>query len=204
MSRGGARWGAGRPAYKVKAEVVQRLDVRQWARRGLLVGFAGFTWSWQRGGEPAGSIGVVVDSGQSLTLRYATTASGARRYVVQRVELLATGCHLGGARHWFACPCCGRRVALLYLRWGRFACRHCQRVAYASQSEDELGRLWRKQAKIEARLGEYWRRPKGMRQRTYVRLLAVATECESRREQALELLCADFLGRASSGMCASR
>lgn len=188
MSRGGSRWGAGRPAYRVKAELVQRLDVRQLARRGLLVGSTGFTWTWHRAGEPAGSIGVVVDSGQCLTLRYATTDTEARRDVVQRVELLATGCHLGGARRWFACPCCGRRVALLYLRWGRFACRPCQRVAYASQSEDELGRLWRKQAKIEARLGDYWRRPKGMRQRTYAGLIARLEHLETGRDNALELL----------------
>lgn len=164
---------------------MQRLDVRQWARRGLLAGFAGFTWSWHREGEPAGSIGVVVDSGEYLTLRFTTTETGARRDVAQRVNLLATGCHLGGVRRWFACPCCGRRVALLYLRWGRFACRHCQRVAYASQSEDELGRLWRKQAKIEARLGEYWRRPKGMRFRTYLRLTASIRDLEGWRENLI-------------------
>lgn len=76
LSRGGSRWGAGRPAYRVKAELVQRVDVRQWARRGLLAGSASFTWTWSRGGDPAGSIGVVVDSGQCLTLRYATTDTG--------------------------------------------------------------------------------------------------------------------------------
>lgn len=185
MSRGGARWGAGRPGYRVKAELVQRLDARQLARRGLLAGYAGFTWTWHRGGEPAGSIGVVIDPGQCMTLRYATSETGTRSEVAQRVDLLETRCHLGGVRQWFACPCCGRRVALLYLRWGRFACRYCQRVAYASQSEDELGRLWRKQSKIEARLGEYWSRPKGMRQRTYRLLVTALLECEDRREQGL-------------------
>lgn len=175
---------------------MQRVDVRQWARRGLLAGSAGFTWTWSRGGDPAGSIGVVVDSGQCLTLRYATTDTGTRRDVVQRVELLATGCHLGGVRRWFACPCCGRRVALLYLRWGRFACRPCQRVAYASQSEDELGRLWRKQAKIEARLGDTWRRPKGMRRRTYERLMDALQDCEERRDTALAPLLARWCSQS--------
>lgn len=192
MSRGGARWGSGRPGHRVKAELVQRLDVRQWARRGLLAGSAGFTWTWHRGGEPAGSIGVVVDSGQCLTLRYATTETGERREVAQRVDLLATGCHLGGVRRWFACPCCGQRVALLYLRWGRFACRHCQRVAYASQSEDELGRLWRKQAKIEARLGDTWRRPKGMRRCTFSRLLGELVRLEDRRDNLFADLAASL------------
>lgn len=195
MSRGGSRWGAGRPGYRVKAELVQRLDVRQLARRGLLARPDGFTWRWHRDGEPAGSIGVVVDSGQSLTLRYSSGEPGTRRNVEQRVDLLATGCGLGGVRSWFACPCCGRRVALLYLRWGRFACRPCQRIAYGSQSEDVLARLWRKQAKIEARLGENWRRPKGMRQRTYARLLAQAEDCDEKRERAFDAMALRLFGR---------
>lgn len=36
MSRGGWRWGAGRPAYKGKAEACMRIDVREWHRRGTL------------------------------------------------------------------------------------------------------------------------------------------------------------------------
>jgi hypothetical protein len=161
-----------------------------------LKGASSFAWSWHRGGDPAGSIGVWVDSLHALTLRYSVNKNGDRRDVAQRVNLLQTSCPYGGARQWFACPCCSRRVALLYLRWGRFACRQCQRVAYASQSEDVLGRMWRKQSKIEARLGEYWRRPKGMRRRTYARLLAVVTECERRRDDALEVLAGRLFGTA--------
>ncbi|MEY3939410.1 MAG: hypothetical protein RL659_2251 [Pseudomonadota bacterium] len=36
MARGGARYGAGRPAYKVKAEYVARVDIRVWSKRGFL------------------------------------------------------------------------------------------------------------------------------------------------------------------------
>ncbi|MDR7149240.1 hypothetical protein J2W49_001189 [Hydrogenophaga palleronii] len=193
MSRGGSRWGAGRPATRAKAENMQRIDVREWARRGYLKRAATFTWSWRCGTEPAGSIGVSVSSPNHLTLRYTVTENGERRDVAQRVELPMTACPYGGARQWFACPRCGRRVALLYLRWGRFACRTCQRIAYASQSEDEMDRLWRKQSRLSALLGDHWRRPKGMRQRTYKHILAGVMDCEQLREEALSSLMARLL-----------
>lgn len=195
MSRGGSRWGAGRPGTRVKAEYLQRVDVREWARRGRLNGAGSFSWSWHRGGEPSGSIGVWVDSSHALTLRYGFTEKGEQRTVAQKVDLTCTPCPFGGSRQWFVCPCCARRVALLYLRSGRFACRQCQRVAHASQSEDALARLWRKQSKIEARLGDYWRRPKGMRRRTHARLLTVVLECDRLRDEALETL----IGRLFQG-----
>jgi hypothetical protein len=124
----------------------------------------------------------------TLALRYTVTENGNRRDVSQTVNLPRTDCPYGGTRPWFACPCCSRRVALMYLRWGRFACRKCQLVAHASQSEDFLDRLWRKQSKIEARLAEHWRRPKGMRRRTYEPLFEQLLLCEELREQAFEAL----------------
>lgn len=188
MSRGGSRWGAGRPGTRVKAEYLQRVDVREWARRGRLNGAGSFSWSWHRGGEPSGSIGVWVDSPDTLTFRYALTVNGEQQSIAQKVNLTRTPCPLGGIRQWFSCPRCARRVALLYLRGGRFACRHCQHVAHASQSEDALARLWRKQSKIEARLGEHWRRPKGMRRGTYEALLAALVVLDDKRECAIEVL----------------
>lgn len=46
----------------------------------------------------------------------------------------------GGARPFFLCPGCGRRVRFLYLHWGRFRCRSCARLNYRSQqaTKDEL------------------------------------------------------------------
>lgn len=188
MSRGGVRWGAGRPSTKAIGERLHRVDVREWSRRGGLLRHGQFVWSWRCGGEPSGSVSVWVSPGEAVTLDFTLTMNGERRKLSQRVRLDRTPCRFGGLRSWFACPCCGRRVAVLYLRFGRFACRTCQRVAYASQSEDLIGRMWRKQSKIEARLDEHWRRPKGMRRRTYARLLGEAVECERIRNDALEVL----------------
>ena len=184
MARGGMRWGAGRPAHKLKAEQLQRVDVRDWHRRGYLSRARAFTWRWNRGGEPSGSIGVHIESRDALSLRYALTNDGDKREVCERVSLTYRACNFGGSRPWFNCPRCSRRVAVLYMRSGRFACRHCQRVAYSSQSDDALDRMWRKQAKLEARLGENWQRPKGMRHQTYQRLVDRLVDCEERRDAA--------------------
>lgn len=76
-------------------------------------------------------------------------------------------------------------VAVLYLRSRGFACRRCNHIAYGSQSDDELGRIWRKQSKIERRQGDNWQRPKGMRCATHERLTAALIECEERRDAGL-------------------
>lgn len=199
MSRGGARWGAGRPGTKAIGESLQRVDVRLWARRGYLDRPGSFVWSWHRGSERAGSVSVSVYPPHGLKLEYTLKVSGNQQTVNSPIALESVPCRFGGRRLWFACPCCGRRVALLYLRWGRFACRACQRVAYASQSEDEIGRMWRKQSRLEARLGEHWTRPKGMRWRTYERLFRAVMECEQRRDEALACFAARRLADHFAG-----
>jgi hypothetical protein len=184
MAKGGSRLGAGRPGYKVKGEQLHRVDVRVWARQGLLSRARAFSWSWNRGGEPTGSIGVSVIPQSAVRLIYSMTTGGEKRDIDDRVTLIYKPCNFGGARPWFQCPRCARQVAVLYMRSGRMACRHCQRVAYSSQSEDVMARTWREQRRIEERLGDDWQRPKGMRQRTYGRLLDRLADCELRREEA--------------------
>ena len=53
---------------------------------------------------------------------------------------------------------------------GRYACRMCLRLAYLSEAQDGMGRMWRKQGKLEARLGEDGEKPKGMHWKTYERI----------------------------------
>lgn len=80
---------------------------------------------------------------------------------------------------------CGERVAVLYLRAGRFACRHGQRLAYAIQSDDAIGRSWRRQQKVKAMLRANWKRPKGMHRTTHERLMSIIWDCEEWRDLAL-------------------
>ena len=182
MSRGGTRWGAGRPGWHVKAEHCRRLDVRRWHRDGFLRPGTSTSWIWtdSETGERLASIGFSV-ADHHVTLSYSINDVPAR----QHVPLDRTACNFGGTRPWFHCPRCSRRVAVLFLRASGFACRHCQRIAYGSQSDDLCGRTWRRQAKLEARLGPHWQRPKGMHHRTRERLLEGIFACEEIREDAL-------------------
>ena len=59
MGTGGSRSGAGRPAWHVKTEHCQSLDMRRWKRQGCLRdGYSG-AWRWTDtySGEETGSIG---------------------------------------------------------------------------------------------------------------------------------------------------
>lgn len=198
MGTGGVRYGAGRPGYRAHAESLQRVDIRLWHRAGYLAAGRWFSWTWKCGGEPAGSVGVRVHGIDALRLEYMVGAEGARRDGSQTIRMAQTSCGFGGSRPWFLCPVCQRRAGVLFLRFGRFACRTCQRVSYASQSGDLIDALWRRQAKIERRLGEHWRRPKGMRHRTYDRLFAELLDCEEGRDAALAVALSRLLGRTGA------
>jgi len=154
MGTGGHRTRAGRRGWHARAEHCQRIDVRSRTADGTL--------KWADGGT---CFYVRVDE-----------------CVEQRINVVRTPCNFGGARSWFQCPCCGERVAVLYVRGPRgYACRKCNQIAFASQSLSPLGRNWRRQAKLEARLGEDRERPPGMHQSTYERLLNELAECEATR-----------------------
>ncbi len=95
------------------------------------------TWTNVRG-EPVASMRCELDGREletpSVILRY-TIRTGET--VAYRVGLLTTRPHFGGLRRWFACPCCGRRAAKIYLPPGRrfFACRTCHGLTYRSCQE---------------------------------------------------------------------
>jgi hypothetical protein len=127
------------------------------------------------------------------------TESKGSKSVEQRVPLVWTRCHLGGARPWFRCNAsvgarpCGRRVAKLYLRGHVFACRQCCGLAYASQSENRRYRAISRVQKLRMRLGgspnlleRFPKRPRGMHRMTYYRLSAKAMAAHE-RSIALEL-----------------
>lgn len=181
MGTGGMRLGAGRPGWRVKAEHCLRLDVRDLGKRRLLLGGSyGWRWTNKATGEVCGSIGLRI-TGSSVELSF----SAQGRPVTQHVPLDRTSCHYGGARPWFRCPRCSRRVAVLFHRGGLFRCRTCSGVAYCSQAEDAVGRAWRRQSKLEARLAEGWAKPKGMHRATRDRIIDRIWECEEERDAAL-------------------
>jgi hypothetical protein len=135
--------------------------------------------------------------------------SSKRKPVEQRVPLVWTRCHLGGARPWFRCSssvggrACGRRVAKLYLRGHIFACRQCCGLAYASQQEIPRYRAISRAQKARIRLGgganlsaPFPARPLGMHRMTYYRLLDRAMTAQ---ERSVALM-ADYLHRRHPGL----
>jgi hypothetical protein len=180
------RWGT-----KDTVEGCRSLDVRRWARDGLLQPGRWFSWQWTRDGENQASISVqaLQDAVELIyTLRPGQPDAEDIRY---QVPLTWTPCHLGGRRCWFRCPgvisgvYCGRRVAKLYLGGKYFVCRHCQGLVYESQREDLKDRALRRTQAIRVRLGGhpglqhgFPAKPKRMRWRTYERLRQEAEEAE--------------------------
>ena len=117
--------------------------------------------------------------------------------VTETVRIVHVPCQLGGERPYFICPgvvngiACGRRVAKLHGSGRYFLCRHCYRLAHASQSEGAWDRMLRRANKIRQRLGgdpgmaaPFPPKPKGMWRRTYERLLEQAFEAEVRADEA--------------------
>jgi hypothetical protein len=166
-----------------------------------------FTWSWTRHGKPLGSIDVRT-AADAVVLTFKGSSEG--RAVEQRVPLMWTRCHLGGARPWFHCSAsaggrpCGRRVAKLYLHnTPVFACRQCCGLAYASQREIPRHRAIRRAQEFRMRLGgsanllePFPERPRGMHRITYYRLSAKAMTAHE-RSIALE---SDYLRRRYPGL----
>ena len=93
------------------------------------------------------------------------------------IRLDKTACHFGHYRHWWLCPSCSKRVAVLYCA-GTYVCRHCLSVPYGSQLQQPIDRLFSRADAIRQRLG--WQsgiahgsgtKPKGMHSKTFDRLV---------------------------------
>lgn len=183
MAKGGSRFGAGRPAYKQKAELSFSLDIRVLQRGGYLERIYPFSWVWRtNGGDEAGRATIQV-SGGHLRLSY----SWQGREFENTFAFIKTPCHFGGVRWWFQCPQCDERCAKLFFnrRNGRYACRLCVGITYYSQCEDAMDRAWRKQNKLERKLGEYLMKPKGMHQTTHTCIFNQIQACERQRDDLL-------------------
>ncbi|MFA5041432.1 MAG: hypothetical protein WC464_07350 [Bdellovibrionales bacterium] len=183
--RGGSRYGAGRPCWHGKAEHHRKIDIRRWAHEGRLRAGNYFGWGWTRDGEQVASIGVLVDGEYSLTLKYTRLNDNEEREnFAFPIRLEQTPCHFGGTRIWFTCPHCGRKAANLYFTRNGWFCRKSLRLTYACQSEDFMGRMHRRIAKLESKLEDEWIKPRNMHRKTYDRLIEKLSDAESRLDFA--------------------
>lgn len=173
----GGRGSGRRSSYSGKAETSDStpLDIRKIARKGLLAPGSSFSWQWTVNNRQVAGIRIRVDFLQGVVLSYRMKSTG--EVVEQRVQTQTSPCHLGGQRHWFTCPRCSKRVAVLYAPGRYFACRQCGGLGYATQKEGAGDRAATKANKLRKRLG--WPtgifngdggKPKGMHWTTYLRL----------------------------------
>src|SRR5271166_4971025 len=195
-------FGSGRPSGggRDKVEACRSIDVNRLHREGCLCGGWMGAWQWSRDGEKVASINLRGEHDR-LHLTYRVRVGGGEwEDVVETVRIVRVVCRFGGARPYFICPgvvngiACGRRVAKLYGPGRYFLCRHCYRLAHASQSEAAWDRTIRRANKIRQRLGgdpgmaaPFPAKPKGMWRRTYERLRKHAFDAEMRSDEALSL-----------------
>jgi hypothetical protein len=193
---------------KATVESCRSIDVLDWYRRGYLQSPQWFSWAWTRDGERVASISVQTER-RCVTLKYRNRSYGDDwSDVEQRVPVAWTPCRFGGEKPQFVCSVasngayCGRRVIKLYGAGRLFACRHCYRLAYASQSEAQWYRALRRANKVRQRLGgdpgmdsPFPPRPKGMWRRTYEHLRERCFDVEMRADRAFELHAGRLLAR---------
>ena len=202
---GGCGSGRHRGARKRRVEFCLALDVNELRHKGALTPGASGTLTWEHDGDVHASLEFRVDAA-GVVLSYDTHDTQTPRAVEQAVALSSVPAAFGGVRLYFLCPGaeCGRRVAMLYFCKSVFRCRHCLRLGYASQLEDERRRARRRADKLRARLDWPQQRalvlpvavkPKGMWSKTFERLRGYAIAAESIAAAAQTAHWARLLGR---------
>ena len=91
-----------------------------------------FRCDWHRDKKAEAELRSLDSTSTELLLTLHSTRGEAES--TQRVSLIPAPCHYGGARYWFRCGQCGRKVGKLYvladgqsLTW---SCRHCYHLTY--------------------------------------------------------------------------
>jgi hypothetical protein len=203
-------FGSGRPGGSGRGtvEACRSIDVNRLHREGCLrTGWRG-GWQWVRVGEKVASINLRAETDQ-LHFDYRLRIGGGEwEDVAETVRIVRVACRFGGVRPYFICPGvangidCGRRVVKLHGSGRYFLCRHCYRLAHASQSEGIWDSTLRRANKIKQRLGgdpsmaaPFPPKPKGMWRRTYDRLRERAFEAEMRADEAFALQAERLLAR---------
>ena len=131
------------------ADGCRSIDINRLHRDDCLKpGWAG-AWSWKRDDEEVARIGIRAEE-RRIVLSYQHRLNGGEwNDVEEPVAIVRVPCRYGGSRPYFICPglvngvACRRRVAKLHGPGRYFLCRHCYRLAYASQSEDTWDRTLR-------------------------------------------------------------
>jgi hypothetical protein len=106
----------------------------------------------------------------------------------QTITIERTPCRFGGWRYYFVCPRLGHRCEVMPLLDGEFASRGAHAITYASQSEGELDRAYRRRDKLRGRLdgANGLRTPTGAKhERLAVQWREAARKARALRSEAL-------------------
>jgi len=160
---------------KTTLEDVKHIDVRALQKSKLLkLGMTG-SFQWTRKELPPIRIQFSYQQ-DYLKLSYRHKADDDWQLYEGFIRFDRTPCNYGGERLWFLCPCCSRRVALVYFYRASIQCRHCHNLPYLSQQEGRINRAISRKHKLGARTfehydhGEGWGKPKGIHWKTFNRL----------------------------------
>jgi hypothetical protein len=203
-------FGSGRPSGsgRGKVEHCRAIDVNRLHKAGCLrPGWWG-GWQWTKNGERVAWINLRAEA-NCLHLSYRVRIGGGEwEDMEETVRIVRVPCRFGGSRPYFTCPgvvngiACGRRVTKLHGPGRYFLCRHCYRLAHASQSESEWDRAVRRANKISQRLGSdpdtaapLPEKPKGMWRQTYQQLCEQALDAKMEADEALALSVGRLLAR---------
>ena len=107
----GNRW---RYGAKSTTDDYRTLDVRHWAREGMLRRGCQGGWKWMCDGETVASIQMRAEQDRVILIYRHRRGNGEWKDEQYPVYIVRTSCNFGGARAWFICPAvgCGRRVAV--------------------------------------------------------------------------------------------
>lgn len=134
---------------KPTVESALSLDISELARKLPLDKRGRITWFWEWGLGWRTSVDIVVAPGEGLLLWYSPHEKPIK------VEITYTTPHLGGRRPWFRCPCCNRRVRILY-HVGRFWCRTCSGLTYQSCQQGRPSKSWQRIMAMGDAEFSYW------------------------------------------------
>ena len=187
---GGVGSGRKRTVNQATVDEVLTLDIRTLRRLGVARNGECVidTLRWSIGGPEAPSVRLRIDLSDIDQCDMRIDGDMLDEIVHQHIMIDAVPSGFGGRRHYFICPSTGIRCEALYYYDGRFASRQAHNLAYGSQSQDDLGRAYRRTAKIERRLNgsAALRKPRGeRRQKLVTKLFNTQSEIRTIRNDRL-------------------
>lgn len=134
-------------------EQCRRIDAFRLQREGALRDRWSGRWTWTSSEGETNFIHMVGGT-DAVWLKYSFRRNGGSwEPIDERVEIVWSPRHFGGAQAYFSCPRCSSRVRYLYGAGPRFLCRACHGLAHASSTESQSDRSFRKVRKLRASIG---------------------------------------------------